>query len=620
MASLFRKTVTRPLPAGADIIDRKAGPVAVWKDRNGHKQTVPLVLDTEGKPKLGLDGKPRVRTQSRTVYAKVPGIGDAIPTGCRTEDAARYKLAELVKRAEHLKSGILTTAEARTADHQAAPLAEHFDAYGEHLRASGCTAAHRKNVRGRLRRLGAECGFAKLAELDRAELEKWLVAQEAADMSARTRNAYGAAAVSFANWCVESHRLSANPFAKLPKANERADPRRQRRAMTASELVALLDATQRRPLADFGREAIARPPAKRTAESEINPKRRNTWEAVPLTPDTLDAAEATGRERLTENPDFIAELERRGRNRALVYKLLTLTGLRANEARSLTVGSLDLNPANPYAVLAAADAKSREAAEIPLRTDLAVDLSRHLAERLKIAQRAAKRDSRPIPVRLPDDMPVLDVPSALVKILNRDMVAAGLARIERQNGKRRVAKRDNRGRSFDVHGFRHTFNSLLAAAGVSLRARQVLMRHATSGTLTDDVYSDAKLLDLRGALAKLPALPLKRPAEDTRERATGTDNGTPNQGPRLVALTVAPTAGNGRELLGSADKRAGAAAGTAAVSRIVASASGVKSNERPTSAVSRSHDSGRQDSNLRPSAPHAHPNARRKAQGPLVGQ
>ena len=196
---------------------------------------------------------------------------------------------------------------------------------------------------------------------------------------------------------------------------------------------------------------------------------------------------------------------------------------------------------------------------------------------------------------------MLDVPRRLVKILDRDMVAAGLARIERRNGKRHVAKRDNRGWTFDVHAFRTTFNSLLAAADVPLRNRQVLMRHATSGTLTDDVYSDAKLLDLRGALAKLRALPLTRHAETDCESATGTDDSTPNQGPRLVA----PTAGNGRELLGNVDKWTGAADGNATVSRTVASASGVKSNERPTHAVNRSLNSGRQDSNLRPSAPHA---------------
>src|SRR5262249_56421790 len=45
-------------------------------------------------------------------------------------------------------------------------------------------------------------------------------------------------------------RLTANPFRGIPKANEKADPRRQRRAMTEDELRRLLDVTRERPLLD----------------------------------------------------------------------------------------------------------------------------------------------------------------------------------------------------------------------------------------------------------------------------------------------------------------------------------------------------------------------------------
>ncbi len=144
-----------------------------------------------------------------------------------------------------------------------------------------------------------------------------------------------------------------------------------------------------------------------------------------------------------------------------------------------------------------------------------------------------------------------------------------------------------------MRGFRHTFNSLLAAAGVPLRTRQLLMRHATSGTLTGDVYSDMKVLDLRGALDKLPALPLHDPSQADRNRATGT-NGAANP----VALTVAVRDGNSGQCLGSVDKPARPAAGSATLSRIVASAAGVKGNERPTHAVNRSLESGRLELHL----------------------
>lgn len=180
MASLYRKTVTRTLPKSAKIEDRKGGPVAVWRDRDGKRRSAPLVLNDDGTPKLDAKGQPRIRTKSATVYLKVPGIGEDIPSGCRTEDGARYKLGELVKRAEHLKANILSEAEARTADHQTTPLTEHTKAYVEHLKAKGVTAAHRKTQDARLRALVEGCCFAKLRDMDRAAPEKWLVKQAAA--------------------------------------------------------------------------------------------------------------------------------------------------------------------------------------------------------------------------------------------------------------------------------------------------------------------------------------------------------------------------------------------------------------------------------------------------------
>lgn len=45
-------------------------------------------------------------------------------------------------------------------------------------------------------------------------------------------------------------RLTSNPFDSIAKANEKADPRRQRRAMTESESTRLLAVARERPLLD----------------------------------------------------------------------------------------------------------------------------------------------------------------------------------------------------------------------------------------------------------------------------------------------------------------------------------------------------------------------------------
>jgi integrase len=49
------------------------------------------------------------------------------------------------------------------------------------------------------------------------------------------------------------------------------------------------------------------------------------------------------------------------------------------------------------------------------------------------------------------------VPPKLCKILNRDLKLAG------------IPKRDDRGRSLDVHALRHTFGTLMSKGGVSPR-------------------------------------------------------------------------------------------------------------------------------------------------------
>ncbi|HMB02483.1 MAG TPA: hypothetical protein VKP69_01940, partial [Isosphaeraceae bacterium] len=86
-----------------------------------------------------------------------------------------------------------------------------------------------------------DCGFARFADLKQESLERWLATETLKGRSARSRNAHRTALVSFCNWCVAVGRLSTNPFKGVPKANEAADPRRRRRAMTEAELVQLLE-------------------------------------------------------------------------------------------------------------------------------------------------------------------------------------------------------------------------------------------------------------------------------------------------------------------------------------------------------------------------------------------
>jgi hypothetical protein len=57
------------------------------------------------------------------------------------------------------------------------------------------------------------------------------------DPSAKRLITYLASLNIFADWCIESGRLTLNPFKIVARADEWADSRRQRRSMTEAELV-----------------------------------------------------------------------------------------------------------------------------------------------------------------------------------------------------------------------------------------------------------------------------------------------------------------------------------------------------------------------------------------------
>lgn len=132
MATVLKKTFTKPLPEGAELFTRKGRRLARWKDAKGKTRAARLTT--------GQDGAPRLLIEARTWTAKLRG-GDGVvrevPTGCQDETAARQVLAELVRRAELVKGGVVKGAEDAVIDHQGTPLAEHVAAYIAHLTAKG---------------------------------------------------------------------------------------------------------------------------------------------------------------------------------------------------------------------------------------------------------------------------------------------------------------------------------------------------------------------------------------------------------------------------------------------------------------------------------------------------
>ena len=170
-----------------------------------------------------------------------------------------------------------------------------------------------------------------------------------------------------------------------------------------------------------------------------------------------------------------SELEKTGYERALIYKTAILTGLRFNELQTLKVGDVSFGDV-PFIKLQRKNEKNKKGSTVALRSDLAVDLKAWCEGKVNV------------------DL-VFSVPKGLLRILNRDLKAADIPKI------------DSEGFVVHVHALRHSFGTHLSIAGVSPRVAQAAMRHSNI-SLTMNTYTDARLLDTSAAVESLPSLPL----------------------------------------------------------------------------------------------------------------
>ncbi|MBL6705873.1 MAG: tyrosine-type recombinase/integrase [Planctomycetaceae bacterium] len=479
MGSLRKKTFTKPLPAEAELFQRKGQQFAQWVDAKGKKKTAPT--------STGKGGVLRIVVESRFWLAKYrdgSGLLREIATGCKDRAAAQTKLTDLERRAELIRSGVVTESQESIAGHLATPLAQHITDYMTHLKGRSGSQKHRSNVHACLERLAAECGFRKLSDLKVGRLEQWLLDAEQDGLGPRTRNRYRSAIVAFCGWCVSSERLLNNPLKSLPVANEKTDRRRLRRALNEAEIGKLFDAAERRPL----------------------------LEAM-----TIRRGRDAGKPLANVKPHVRERLIRLGRERRLIYLVLLSTGLRKAELQSVHVHQVILDSDWPGIELSPDDEKNSEGSFIPLRNDVADELRSWLADRRSelAEQNRLKLDADP---QAPLSAELLfHVPDSLDKVFNKDIELAG------------IAKRDDRSRVVDIHALRTTFCSMLQKAGVAPRVAQEAMRHSDI-RLTMATYTDPKLLDIAGAVESLPTITGSHQRAETVVLLTGTDNNFASEG------------------------------------------------------------------------------------------
>ena len=402
-------------------------------------------------------------------YIDAHGAEQRVPTRCHDYDAAMQMGRELERKAMQRREGLLDPAQERFAKATREPIAEHAAAHVCHLRDSGNTEKHVQAVERHLRILCVRAGIIHLKDFGSqsilaavAELRKGIPLKGGRQKTA---------SLSTCN----SYLRSAKGFARWL----------YKQRLTSEDL--LLDvklfnaATDRRHL------------------------RRE------MSADEVRRLLAVTQSRTT--PDHGAP----GPVRAMCYRLAAATGFRANELRSLIPESFNLDGIPPTCTVEAASSKRRKRDVQPL-PDAIVPLIRSWL--------ASQTPRRPIFKSIAGDT---------ARMLRSDLAAArqawiGEAKQDEAETVRRqesdfLAYRDQHGRVADFHSLRVVFISRVVAGGASVREAQTLARHSTP-TLTMNVYSQASLLEVAGAVNGLGDLLSTAPAPELlpegNVRASGT--------------------------------------------------------------------------------------------------
>jgi integrase len=343
------------------------------------------------------------------------------------------------------------------------PLAEHVGDWKSALLAKGNSDAYAKLAAYRVQRIVDGCRLVTISDVSASAVQGFIAGlrQDIRDEKGRTRRGISAAtfnyylrdARSFFRWMVDDRRATDSPLAHLKGVNAKTDRRHDRRAISTNELRQLLDST------------------------------------------------GAGVERFGMT----------GPARVMLYRLAVETGLRANELRSLTRASFQLDGDDPAVSIAAAYAKNRRQDTLPLRRETAAALAAYFTGKMPTVRA----------FNVPPSYGTAEMFKADLTDARTAWIAAAGSQQER--GEREestfLAYIDDAGHYADFHALRHTFISNLASGGVHPKTAQRLARHSTI-TLTMDRYTHLRRDDLAEALTTLPDF--SSPARQVAV-ATGTD-------------------------------------------------------------------------------------------------
>ena len=353
--------------------------------------------------------------------------------GCSDKDATQQIARKLEADVALRKAGVLDPKAERYAEEGRRPITGQLEDFRLDILARGVTAEHAKKVHFRVTKVFELSGVGCLADISASAVQATLGCIRDEGRSPKTLNDTLAAVKQFFRWARRDGRVAENPVDHLQGLNTAVDRRHDRRALSDDELRELLKAAQDGPV--------------------------------------LQGCS--------------------GPERALIYKLSVLTGLRKNEIATLSKASFALAATPPTVTVEAAYSKHRRKDTLPLHYELVGELELHLAGRLETDT-------------------AFHVPQFAYRALKRDLAAAG------------IPYKTSRGYA-DFHALRHTYVTRLIRAGVSPKTAQLLARHSDP-RLTLGLYTHVEIIDQAAAIKKLPSLDASGDhTENQRAAATGTD-------------------------------------------------------------------------------------------------
>lgn len=232
--------------------------------------------------------------------------------------------AKLEMEARLRATGLVDPEQERIAEREQTELAELIEQFKQSLGEK--SSQYILHTISRLKKIMDGCRFSTLADLNKQAVVGFMqTLRKKENLGPRTNNHYLQAIDVFCNWCVEQELLVTNPISRIKRMNVEVDVRHPRRALTEGEFQQLISSAR---------------------GSGISIQRFS------------------------------------GEQRARIYILAYMTGLRRQELGSLTPRSFDFDGSPPILTVQAAVSKHRRKDVLPLHPEL-VELLREWTRGLK---------------------------------------------------------------------------------------------------------------------------------------------------------------------------------------------------------------------------------------------